>query len=205
MQAPVYEAGCRGSTPRREAEKFSRPCPRPGGSRSERPKLVVRVQLPAGVLRLRASSSDARGIQRETRSERRTQWLTRDYFRAPARLRPADTMNEARRTRLRVLARARARAVRRDGHVLRNTFYANDEGAARQGARARVEGRRPSSSRRPPSTPRARLHEGHAGVLGRVPRGEGRRAARGGLPARHRQRQDAPQLRPDRSVWRGGP
>src|SRR5690349_15808984 len=23
MQAPVYEAGCRGSTPRREAEKFS--------------------------------------------------------------------------------------------------------------------------------------------------------------------------------------
>ena len=32
---------------------FCRRYPRPGGSRHERPKLVVRVQLPAGVLRLR--------------------------------------------------------------------------------------------------------------------------------------------------------
>ena len=67
-------------------EIFSRRYPRPGGSRHERPKLVVRVQLPAGVLRLRASSSERARHSTQTRSERRTQWLTRDCFRAPARL-----------------------------------------------------------------------------------------------------------------------
>jgi hypothetical protein len=104
---------------------FHRHYPRPGGSRHERPKLVVRVQLPAGVLRAaRVVERTCAAFNANTLGKENAMAHKGLFLRA-GKAPPADSMNEA-KGRAYAFSPEHALAQYAATGTFYGTFYANE-------------------------------------------------------------------------------